>query len=86
MNEEPVTTPAPEAPPEATLSSERRPTRYLHGARPDGSHLWHPIPEPGDDATLERIRERIVPFATDDTVWDITTDTVSPERRKGPSE
>jgi len=56
-----------------------RPVRFLHGSRPNGSHVWMPF---RTRAEFRTHRERTVPFAPDDTTWDITTtdQPAAPER------
>ena len=46
-----------------------RPTRYLHGSRPDGAHCWQPFTT---QAQLRHWRETLIPACPDDTRWEIS--------------
>jgi hypothetical protein len=49
------------------------PVRFLHGARPDGTHFWAAFV---DAEQFRRQIERLSPYAPADVSWDVTADTV----------
>jgi len=61
--------------------SDETTTRYLHGARPNGSHCWAPFTVVDE---LGRLAARLGPVMPDDVVWDVTDRPYPPRPEETP--